>query len=46
MRLKINSSFVAFVPPPDGQILAIYYTLYGIYQIKPLDGGTYVTKNS
>jgi len=35
---------VAFVLPCVDQILAIYYTLYGLFQIKPLNGGTYAAK--
>jgi len=44
MRSVVNSCFVAFVPPSSGLILAIYYTLYGLCQGKPLDGGAYATK--
>jgi hypothetical protein len=44
MRSVVNSRFVAFVPPSSGLTLAIYYTLYGLCQMKPLDGSTYATK--
>ncbi len=46
MRSVVNSCFVTFALPPSGQILAIYYTLYGLCKIKPLDGRTYVTKTA
>ncbi len=45
MRSVVNSCFVSFVLPSSGHILAIYYTLYGLCKIKPLDDRTYVTKN-
>jgi len=44
LRQAINSCFVTFVPPSSGFVLAIYYTGYGLCQIKSLDGGTYATK--
>jgi len=44
MRSAVNSCFVTYILPSSGQILAIYYTLYGLCKIIPLDGGTYVTK--
>jgi len=44
MRSVVNSCFVTFVPPSIGLTSAIYYTLYGLCQRKPLDGGTYATK--
>jgi hypothetical protein len=37
--------FVAFVLPSDGQIFAIYYTLFELCYIKPLGGRTNATKN-
>jgi len=40
MRSVVNSCLVAFVLPSSGLTLAIYYTLYGLCKIKPLDGGT------
>jgi len=40
----LNCCFVTFVLPSSGQILTINYKLYGLCQIKPLDGGMYVTK--
>jgi len=43
MRMTNNSCFVAFVPPSGGPIFAIYYKLYGLCQIKLLDGGMYAT---
>ena len=46
MRSVVNSCFVTYVLPSNGQILAIYYTLYGLFKIIPLDGGTYVTKKT
>jgi hypothetical protein len=36
--------FFAFVPPSSGITLAIYYTLYGLCQLRPLDGWTNATK--
>ncbi len=39
LRLKINSCFVTFVPASGGQILPIYYTLYGLCQKKHKMGG-------
>ncbi len=44
MNSVVNSCFVAFFLPSSGLTLAIYFTLYGLCQIKPLDGGMYVTK--
>ncbi len=44
MRSVVNSCFVAFVLPSSGLTLAIYYTLYGLCQMKPLDRRTYATK--
>jgi len=46
MRSVVNSCFVAVFPPSGGPILAIFYTLYGLCQIKPLDCGTYSTKTA
>jgi len=46
MRSVVNSCFVAFVPPSSGLTSAIYYTLYGLCQRKPLDGDTYATKKT
>jgi len=46
MRSVVNSCFVTYVLPSSGQILAIYYTLYGLFKIIPLGDRTYVTKNS
>jgi hypothetical protein len=46
MRSVVNSCFVTYVLPSSGQIFAIYYTLYGLCKIIPLDGGTYVTKKT
>jgi len=44
MRSVVNSCFVAFVLSSSGLTLAIYYALYGLCQMKPLDGRTYETK--
>jgi len=44
MMSVVNSCLVTYVLTTSGQILAIYYTLYGLCKIKPLDGRTYVTK--
>jgi len=37
--------FATFVMLSGGQILAIFYTLYGLFQIRPLDVRTNATKN-
>ena len=36
--------FCCIGPPSSGMILAIYYTQYGLCQIRSLNGGTYATK--
>ena len=46
MRLAINGCFFAYIPPYSGIILAIHYTLYGLCQIRSLDGRTYATKKA
>ncbi len=46
MRSVVNCCFVTFVLPSSGPTLAIYYTLYGLCQRKPLDGRTYATKKT
>ena len=38
--------FVSFVLPSSGIILTIYYTLYGLCKIRPLDGSTHATTNN
>jgi len=42
MRSVVNSCFVTFILPSSGLTLAIYYTLCGLCQMKPLDGVMYV----
>ena len=44
MRLTIKSCFVTYVLPSRVTILAIYYTQYGLCQIRPLNGSTYENK--
>ena len=47
MRLLVmNSCFIAYFLPCIRLIAAIHYTLDGLCQTRPLERGTYTTKNS